>query len=51
MTTLGDLWKLCEAGRAYGLTIISEGCRVLPQIFLMIRIPTLSIFLSVRVDH
>lgn len=33
MTTLGDLWKLCEAGRAYGLTIISEGRRVLPQIF------------------
>lgn len=34
MTALGDLWKLCEAGRAYGLTIISEGRRVLSQIFL-----------------
>lgn len=39
MTALGDLWKLCEAGRAYGLAIVSEGRRVLPQIFLMIRIP------------
>lgn len=39
MTALGDLWKLCEAGRAYGLTIISEGRRVLPEIFLMNHIP------------
>lgn len=34
LTALGDLWKLCETGRAYGLTIISEGRRVLVQIFL-----------------